>query len=472
MPNIRDNSRPIDFFLLLEGDMQFDTLALEITQKIEGSENRKQRSLRDKKKFESSVKLLIANILKGKTLQSESASQLAIPLQTSFYSNTSKAPNYVTYASFVEGAYNGLQKLGYIKIVTNGYYDKETHAGYLTRIKGTERLFEKLRPLINRPIVSFTRHPDEQLIRLRDKDKKIQSYRHNQFTKRAKKNLEKINSCLARHWYDLALTSDRMEQLKQRLSAQHEADSSRTPYIDLNARSLYRVFNNSSFEHGGRFYGGWWQNIPKDFRPYITINGKATVELDYSALHPTILYHTKEINFEQSPYDIEGITASREYIKTAFNALLNSSGRINKPTNYVEQVEGISWKDLLHKIEEHHAPISEYFRTGAGLDLQLIDSQILQSVLLFFAEKNIPCLPIHDSVIIHHAYKDELLNVMADKYSEALENKIGIKSKDNRETVLRNFDWANMNDREGSIDSLLDNMPVSEQRLSYWHSLN
>ena len=50
---------------------------------------------------------------------------------------------------------------------------------------------------------------------------------------------------------------------------------------------LYRVFNNGSFDEGGRFYGGWWQNLPSEYRQFITINGHTTSEYDYSA--PSIL---------------------------------------------------------------------------------------------------------------------------------------------------------------------------------------
>ena len=39
-------------------------------------------------------------------------------------------------------------------------------------------------------------------------------------------------------------------------------DSNRTP-IDVTQKRLRRIFNNGSFQQGGRFYGGWWQNIPK-----------------------------------------------------------------------------------------------------------------------------------------------------------------------------------------------------------------
>ena len=49
-------------------------------------------------------------------------------------------------------------------------------------------------------------------------------------------------------------------------------------------------FNNESFEDGGRFYGGWWQSIPSEYRKYISLNGDLTIEMDYSSIHIHLLY--------------------------------------------------------------------------------------------------------------------------------------------------------------------------------------
>ena len=58
----------------------------------------------------------------------------------------------------------------------------------------------------------------------------------------------------------------------------------------IRERSLHRVFNDSDSHTRGHFYGGWWQNIPRGYRPYIVVNAKQMVELDYSNQHPSILY--------------------------------------------------------------------------------------------------------------------------------------------------------------------------------------
>lgn len=56
---------------------------------------------------------------------------------------------------------------------------------------------------------------------------------------------------------------------------------------------VYRVFNNSSFDQGGRFFRGFWQYIRSEERPMIMIDGEPVVELDYASLHLAALYNLK-----------------------------------------------------------------------------------------------------------------------------------------------------------------------------------
>jgi len=64
----------------------------------------------------------------------------------------------------------------------------------------------------------------------------------------------------------------------------------------------YRVFNDSSFELGGRFYGAWWVTLRKDARGNITLNGEKTIELDYSSIGIHLLYSQENLNY----YDLNG----------------------------------------------------------------------------------------------------------------------------------------------------------------------
>lgn len=67
-------------------------------------------------------------------------------------------------------------------------------------------------------------------------------------------------------------------------------------YSELQTQ-LHRVFNNSSFNDGGRFYGAQYQRLNSTERSRIMINGNPTMEIDYSSLHPNMLYHINNIDY-------------------------------------------------------------------------------------------------------------------------------------------------------------------------------
>ncbi len=81
--------------------------------------------------------------------------------------------------------------------------------------------------------------------------------------------------------------------------------------------------------------------VPSQYRSKILIDGKRTVELDFSTLHPTILYAQAGEILEQDAYqiDLEPITIPtgkdsgdfRTVVKRAFNAMLNAEHRLKQP---------------------------------------------------------------------------------------------------------------------------------------------
>jgi len=96
-------------------------------------------------------------------------------------------------------------------------------------------------------------------------------------------NLGRINRVLEQSWFDLEVDDEDLLQLEIRLSQ----DPDDPPPINMSHRRLYRVFNDPDLRTGGRFYGGWWQNIPKTYRSRLLVNGKRMVEYDYSYSMPS-----------------------------------------------------------------------------------------------------------------------------------------------------------------------------------------
>jgi hypothetical protein len=246
-------------------------------------------------------------------------------------------------------------------------------------------------------------------------------------TKRMRSNLETINKTLLKHWYDLEISDEQLITLQKQLVKGRE----RKRPIRFDNRTVYRSFNSTDLTEGGRFYGGWWQNLPKDFRPFILINGKRTVELDYSNMHPTILYSQVGIPRPKDCYSniIEpkkigpnyNPTELRKIIKAAFNAMLNSTRKMEYPPRGLSFSKfGLKWKEISNAILEAHQPIADYFYTGVGLKLQRLDSDIAERVLVHFAVNSIPILPLHDSFRLHNGYNAELEEVMSHSFEKVI----------------------------------------------------
>ena len=66
-----------------------------------------------------------------------------------------------------------------------------------------------------------------------------------------------INEKLRTTFIDLFIDDHELEDLNTRMSNKAEENPFQQFRLDRSQRYLKRVFNNESFEDGGRFYGGW-----------------------------------------------------------------------------------------------------------------------------------------------------------------------------------------------------------------------
>jgi len=119
-----------------------------------------------------------------------------------------------------------------------------------------------------------------------------------------RENLKLINRVLEEADIWLDITDEQMLKLREQLS--RERDLYKRD-VDFNRKTLHRVFLDRRLDLGGRFYGPWYQNIPKKYREYIRINDAPTLELDYSALHPNLLYALRDLDPpDPDPYRLNG----------------------------------------------------------------------------------------------------------------------------------------------------------------------
>jgi hypothetical protein len=302
-------------------------------------------------------------------------------------------------------------------VVKRGWHD-ENGSGANTKIKATNKLLDELTDGLQLDERCVTRSPEAEVIVLRGTKSRKRApqseYSDTETTNAMRANLRRINAWIEEHAIQLAISELELIALQDRMNRKSDAP------VEFTRRSLCRIFNNGRFDHGGRFYGGWWQEIPSGYRRQITINGEPTIEADYSGYHARLLYASKGLDYLGDPYDVGLDPGHRELVKTGFNALVNASGRIDTPPDYDADEVGLTHKQLLDQISSHHAPIGEYFRSGVGVELQFIDSCIAERVMLILADQGILCLPIHDSFLVQARHQERLISAMYSAYREVV----------------------------------------------------
>ena len=77
-------------------------------------------------------------------------------------------------------------------------------------------------------------------------------------------------------------------------------------------------------------------------------------------------------------------------------------------------------KDFYQSLVKKHKGIKKHFNTGIGKILQYEESRIAERVLIELTDKNIVCLPIHDSFIVAESNEKELVNAMTNAYKQVV----------------------------------------------------
>jgi hypothetical protein len=213
--------------------------------------------------------------------------------------------------------------------------------------------------------------------------------------------------------------------------------------VPLAPDRLVRIFTQD-FEHGGRFYQGFETQIKKELRPYVTINGEPTVELDYSSYHIRMIYHLNNKRCPEDPYVVyEGLDPEegRDYYKTMVAACLNNSNQKSvlntmrqyiRKNNLIDQFSGLTNKNLqkgLNLLLKHNSRIARHFFKGDGLIYHRIDSDIANDILMYFTRLKTPVLIlcVHDSFLVPASCEDELRWAMNHFYKAKVRKQPKIK---------------------------------------------
>jgi hypothetical protein len=342
---------------------------------------------------------------------------------------------FIKYDNMIKTV-DGLLKLGYIEHA-KGYQDRKSKKAFDSRMKATESLIAVVRDECGVTFNMIGQYGPDELVVLRNADGEPIDYQDTKDIRRMKEVLAKYNDLLSRTYIDIHFTAEDIKDLIQKRRQQiDKATGQPKDYrlcINLSNKRVRRIFNKSTFSQGGRFYGGWWQNIPSVLRRHIIINTDSTVEIDFSGLHIYMLYALKGINFadlRKEPYiypkggDPNNL---RPILKILLLAAVNSANEdecikavryeINMNRGeYPEELPDL--KNAYNMFKGYHSDIADLFCSKSGLKLQRWDSDIAEEIIKELTDQGIAVLAVHDSFICIKPEADYLKEVMFKVYEQ------------------------------------------------------
>lgn len=281
-------------------------------------------------------------------------------------------------------------------------------------VKPTHKFLELVENyLIKREHIEYT---DSDVIILKNSKKELTDYKDNDFTNKIRKDCINYNNILDKT--KITLANNKVVN-----------DFLRTNIVNYNNKNYYRVFNED-FNNGGRFYGPWWlHQIPSVLRKHILINGKKTIEHDYSSLIIHQIYsevglnYFEENTYSNDPYSLNGVSVSERKInKTTIQIALNCKNfnELNNALLYEFKKGNLkgrkpSKKEIekrLNIFKEMNPKISDYIYSKCALRFQCKDSEIARYIIKKCNSLLIPVLSIHDSFIVEETNGNFIIDTM------------------------------------------------------------
>lgn len=315
-------------------------------------------------------------------------------------------PNYMTANRFIT-VQDCLMRSGYIDMVRSGF----NLPGYsrTSRFALTEAGAKALQA-DSWTYADFAVERGSETIRLRDKDDRLCGYEDTPETEAMRARLSEINTKL-----DATLIAT------TRQLTIHD----RKPEYEGRKVRLHRMFNRGSFMRGGRFYGGWWQNIRSHARATITLDGQHTIEADFRGFNPAVLLAQAGQPIPDDPYALfvgaDAPKELRDHAKTTLAAFINSkSGATEEPRGFDSARWGMSAEDFRQKVLDAFPMVPALLATDKGMTLQRLESDLAEAIMLHFVRQGHAILPIHDAFIVQVHLERELVRVMKDTFKARL----------------------------------------------------
>ena len=312
--------------------------------------------------------------------------------------------------------------------IKDGFNDRVKGIGFQSRIWASDDLKAKFTKVKFNQF-QIQSHSERETIVLRDENKQPVEYKDTETVLGMREVLSDYNNLLDQTHidiYDLEKPLLKIGKGKKKMRLQ----------INQQDKFVRRIFNKSDWNKGGRFYGGWWQRCPKDYRKKIMMDGMMTSEIDYSGLHVVLLYSQEGINYwaeiNEDPYHLVGINNIdpsidlRDAVKLLLLTAINADEEIKafqafkskaKKGSQEKKMTNDQLKSILSALKRKHEPIAHKITSGAGIDLMNIDGQITEQLVKVFTYKyQCPILTVHDSYVVPFGYDRILFREMENAF--------------------------------------------------------
>ncbi len=350
-----------------------------------------------------------------------------------------------------------------------GYWNPKFKDGYETRLIARGKLIRLLEGRFGVRSHMIHPYPDQQTIIVRKTvdEKEITFKSKNDYVKRYKLKIKR--PIPYKESTNIKGCRNTIKQYNELLWRSHididlcgfKENITNDEYIDLSKKHVRRIFSENT-KQGGRFYGGWWQQVNKKLRKHIIINGRHTAEIDYAGLHIHILYALRDKKLgTKEPYIIPKSNDpdnKRSLYKRLMLAGVNAGSDKGCIESVIDEVYSNPeeyppapadskqfrkhLKSMLNELKEHHSPIAKDINSGKGLRAQYIDSEIAYKVITKMTDKGVPILCIHDSFICRDIDIKEVKHAMVQAYIDVIhretsrrKNRIILKEEDVKSTI-------------------------------------
>jgi len=425
------------FKLNLPAVSLFDSQIQQLTDRSFALENRKLR-IRTSKLFERSetARLLIEGLFQASRCHTPDTA-ISIPLTQQQYKKGSHSKISRYAYRDIRACFNALCHLGWIGF-HKGFVDTGD-TSYPSVLWAVGDLHDSFKHYQNH-WQKLTSDADPIVVR----QKNLAGYQvdvetpEGAVTDRIRANLLLINEFISNQAICLNCPNWQLKQLAVKVAKTNPLQIGgprrrKTP-LNFSQVILRRIFSQGRLDRGGRFYGGWWESIPKKFRRYITINGQPTIEVDFQEFHPRMLYVLHQQAAPDELYDLglrfpgfpdyepskKPYKQQREIIKKFMNALLNDEQGKHRLSDSSAKLLGLSDKELRDIVYAKHPVFKLAEKTDTGLHLQFLDSEIAERVMLQLMPLGIVALPVHDSFLVRQDFLPQLRAAMLKAFEEVL----------------------------------------------------